>query len=63
MFTTMDMWIATHGRHQDLLAYLDAVEHGAPEPLPPEALDRMLTSASAGLPVITMDDYLKGRLQ
>ena len=61
--TVMDLWVANHANHKDLKAYLDAIENGAPEPLPPEALDRMLTSASVGLPEITMDAYLKGRMQ
>ena len=52
-------WVAAHQDHNGLCRFVDDLL-GA-EPLPPEALPGLLQDAAAGLPVISMADYLKSK--
>lgn len=49
-------WVGTHADYAGLEKFLSSA--GGSITLPPEALDRMLSSVSVGLPQISLEEYL-----
>ncbi|WP_299145979.1 hypothetical protein [uncultured Tateyamaria sp.] len=52
-------WVAANQDHAGLCRFVDQILDA--EPLPAEALPGLLRSAAAGLPVISMAEYLKSK--
>ena len=60
----LNAWMGTHADQKSLLAWLSSRPAKPREPLAPEAIERMLKHTVAGLPEMTMKEFLdkqKGR--
>ena len=54
------IWVGVHADQRELNNFMKLVT-GTGDPMPPEALSGMLRAASAGMEVISMADYVKGK--